>query len=313
MRVFVAGATGAVGWPLVRRLLEHGHHVTAAARGRRSREALAAGGATPVLMDALDSAATIDAVSRARPDVVVNQLSSLPAALRPRKLRQQYARNDRVRRVGTENLLAAARLCGVARLVQQSIAFWYRPGPGLRSEKDPLDTQGPEPIATSVRSLAAVEERVLRDPHVQAVVLRYGFFYGPGTWYASTDGDIARQVRGRHYPIIGDGTGVYSFVHVADAAAAGVLAAEGAYRRGIYNVVDDEPAQMRDWLMSYANAVGGKPPRHVPRWLAVLMAGRGPVEWLTQLTGASNAKVKAEFQWSPMYRSWRDGFREGLS
>jgi nucleoside-diphosphate-sugar epimerase len=310
MRIFVAGATGAIGRRLVPRLVEAGHDVTGLTRSPERAELLRRAGATAAIGDALDQDVVMRAVAQARPQVVINQLTDLPQALNPRRLKRYYAANDRVRREGTANLLEASEAAGVERMVLQGCAFWYRPGrDGPHVEDDPLYTDAPEPIGAAVRTMAEVERAALEHGGIDAVVLRYGFFYGPGTWY-EPEGDVGRQVRARRYPIIGRGEGVFSFVHVDDAASATLAALDAP--AGVYNVVDDDPAPMSVWLPELAEALGAGPPMRVPRVIAGLAAGRGPVAWTESVPGASNAKARSELGWRPRWRSWRQGFREAL-
>lgn len=312
MKVFVAGGSGALGRRLVPRLAEAGHEVVATTRDAQRAEALRSLGAEPVVCDVFDAARLTEAMRAAAPEIVVNQLTRLPQRMNPRKLGEHYAANDRVRREGTRNLLEAARASGARRMVAQSVAFWYAPrGDGApHAEEDPLHVEAPEPIGSSVRTMREVEKAVLEAGEPEGVVLRYGFFYGPGTWYAP-DGDVGEQVRRRRYPLIGRGRGVSSFVHVDDAAAATVAALDAP--PGAYNVVDDDPAPFAVWLPEFADALGARPPRRVPAALAGLVAGRGPVAWLGTLEGAGNARAKTALGWEPRYASWRTGFREGLA
>lgn len=309
MKVFVAGATGAVGVPLVEEIRRQGHEVAALTRSPDRAKRLASAGVEPVVGDVFDREALVREVRRVRPDAVVNELTDLPARLNPRRLASIYAANDRVRREGTANLLAAAHLSGARRLVTQSAAYWYAPGPGIRSEADPLYTDAPEPIGAAVRTVREVEALVLQDPLVTGVVLRYGQFYGPGTWYAR-DGDVGRRVRRRMYPIIGDGSAVSSFVHVSDAARATVAALTAG--PGVFNVVDDEPARAQEWMPVYAEALGAPRPLHAPERLAALLAGRAFVTWATSTPGADNSAAKRHLGWQLRYPTWRTGFREAL-
>jgi nucleoside-diphosphate-sugar epimerase len=244
--------------------------------------------------------------------VVINQLSQLPkGAMKPRKLGEYYARNDRVRREGTDNLLAAARAAGARRYIGQSFACWYAPTGGMvKLEEEPLWLDAPRPIGEAVAALKHSEDAVVNADDIEAVVLRYGTFYGPNTWY-SADGEIARQMKGRQYPNIGSGEGVTSFIHIDDAADACVAFVDGG-TAGTYNVVDDEPAPANDWMPVFAQAIGARPPRRVPAWLAKVVAGKGLVEWTTTCRGASNQALKRELGWRPQYESWRLGFEEAL-
>jgi 2-alkyl-3-oxoalkanoate reductase len=273
MRVFVAGASGAIGRPLVDRLVEAGHEVTGTTRSPVRAEAIEKAGARAVVCDTLTAGPLQHAVGEARPEVVIHQLTALPDRFKPRK-RDLYAKTNELRTAGTQNLLAAARAAGVRRVICQSIAFAYAPvGGPVKDERDPLFSDAAEPFGSAIAAIEEMEKAVLDAEGVEGVVLRYGWFYGPGTYFAE-DGSTAEDVRRRRFPIAGDGDGLFSFVHVEDAAAATVAALErGA--PGIYNVVNDEPAPMREWLPHYAETLGAKPPRRVPQWLA----GSSPGRW----------------------------------
>jgi nucleoside-diphosphate-sugar epimerase len=297
MKVLVAGGTGAVGRPLVRQLEEAGHEAVAV--GRSSK---------PVAMDALDAESVREAVAAARPEAIVNQLTAIPDPIDPRKMAQQFEPTNRLRREGTANLMAAAKEYGVRRAVAQSIAFAYAPtGGGAWTEEDRLFTEAGEIVG----AVEALERQTLDTEGVEGIVLRYGFFYGPGTTYAP-DGGTAETVRKRQFPIIGKGTGVFSFIHVEDAAAATVAALEhGA--PGIYNVVDDDPAPVREYLPVLAEVLGAKRPFRIPKFVGRLAAGRLVVHYSTTLQPASNEKAKRELGWQPSRPSWRQGFRETLT
>jgi nucleoside-diphosphate-sugar epimerase len=310
MKVLVAGATGVIGRQLVPLLVEQGHEVAALTRSAERARGLEAAGAEPVVCDVFDREALVREARRIRPEAVINELTDLPQHLNPRRLGTIYAANNRVRRDGTANLVAAAHLSGAARVVTQSAAYWYAPdGGGLKNEADPLYTDAPEPIGAAVRTLREVEEEVLHDKLLTAVVLRYGQFYGPGTWYAR-DGDVGRRMRKRTYPIIGDGSAVTSFIHVRDAAAATVAALSA--EAGVYNVVDDEPAAASDWMPVYADALGASVPVRVPARLAALLAGDAFVAWATTTPGADNRKARSRLGWEPAFASWRSGFFDAL-
>ena len=309
MKVFLAGATGAIGRRLVPQLVEAGHQVTAMTRSREKLGELYDLGAEPVVCDAFDAGRLGSVVARAEPDAVINELTNLPQSLNPRKLKEYYAANNRVRREGTRNLLSAALGAGVRRFLVQGAAYWYAPTGGpVKTEGEPLYLDAPAPIGPAVETIKEVEDAVLSAEGLEGVVLRYGFFYGPGTWYAK-DGDVGRQVRKRRYPMIGPGTGTYSFIHVEDAASATAAALERA-RPGVYNVVDDEPATAAEWMPVYAEALGAKRPPWVPAFLARLIVGDALVGWMLGLRGASNEKIKEELGWRPQYESWRRGFFE---
>jgi 2-alkyl-3-oxoalkanoate reductase len=308
MRVFVAGASGAIGRPLVPQLVAAGHEVTGMTRSEERAAALRAGGARAVVCDALDAAALHTAVTEAAPEVLVHQLTALPHRFDPRD-KDIYAPTNRLRTESTRTLLDAARAAGTRRMVCQSIAFAYAPGPQpeVKDEDAPLAFGAPPPFGDGIRALDAMERAVVGGDGLEGIVLRYGWFYGPGTYYAD-DGNMAEDVRRRRFPVIGKGTGLFSFIHVDDAASATVAAVErGA--PGIYNIVDDDPAPQREWLRTYADAIGAKKPLRVPVWIARLVVGRIATVSNAQ-PGASNAKAKRELGWGPRWPSWREGFRE---
>jgi len=307
VKVFVAGASGAIGRPLIPQLLEAGHEVTGMTRSEGSAAVLTAAGATPVVVDVFDADALAAAVATAAPEVVVHELTAIPENLDPRKMEPQFETTNRLRTEGTRNLLAAARASGARRVVAQSIAFAYAPRKdGLHDEDDPLWAEA-TPIYAAVQEL---EDQVLGADGLEGIVLRYGFFYGPGTSYAADSGTAA-AVRKRQFPVMGGGRGEWPFIHIADAASATVAAVERG-SPGKYNVVDDEPAPLREWLPAFAEAIGAKRPMRVPKFVARLAAGKMATHYGTALRGASNARFKREFGWEPGYASWREGFREGL-
>jgi len=309
MRVFVAGASGAIGRPLVRQLVAAGHSVTGTTRREERAAEIRAAGAAAIVCDVFDRPALEAAVRDAVPEVVVNQLTSLPADFNPRKI--DYGPTNRVRKEGGENLMKAALASGARRYVTQSIAFLYAPeGDWVKDEEArPFEDAAP-PFRDAVGAVLAHEREALGTEGIEGLVLRYGQFYGPDTYY-SPGGSIYRQVSKRMVPITGPGSGMASFLHVEDAAAATVAALDHG-PPGIYNVADDEPAPGREWLPLYAAAIGAKPPRHVPTWLARLAGGRMAVEFGVNVRGASNAKAKRELGWQPRYPSWRQGFHEAL-
>ena len=310
MRVFVAGASGVIGGPLIPRLVAAGHEVTGMTRREERAEKIRAAGAKAVLCDAFDAAALEVAVKDAAPDAVVNQLTSLPQRYDPRKA-SFYEETNRVRSEGGHNLVEAARAAGARRFVTQSISFLYAPvGDWVKDEEARPFDDAPGHFGPAVQVMLEHEREVVESPDFEGLVLRYGQFYGPGTYFAR-DGHLGREVRRRRFPIVGEGTGTFSFLHVEDAAGA-TLASLDHGAPGVYNVVDDEPAALREWLPVYAEAFGAKPPRHVPFWLARLVAGKSVAENAVALRGASNAKAKRELGWQPRYASWRQGFREAL-
>jgi nucleoside-diphosphate-sugar epimerase len=308
--VFVAGASGAIGRPLVPKLVAAGHDVTGMTRSEERAEAVRAAGARAAVVDVFDAERLRHAVTDARPEVVIHELTSLPDRLDFRK-QGIYEPTNRVRTEGTRNLLDAARAAGARRFVCQSIAFAYRPdGAGLKTEDDALMESVPGPFGGGIRALHEMEGIVLGAEDMEGLVLRYGFFYGPGTYYAE-DGTTTADVRRRRMPIVGKGTGVFSFVHVDDAADATVAAVDrGA--PGVYNICDDEPAEMSEWLPAFAAAAGAKRPLRVPVWLARFVGGREVRTFALELRGASNEKAKRELGWEPAHPSCRTGFAEAL-
>jgi nucleoside-diphosphate-sugar epimerase len=311
MRVFVAGASGVIGGRLVPQLRERGHEVTGATRSPERAEEVRRAGAEAVVCDAFDAEALKRAVAAAMPDVVVNELTSLPRDYDPRKLDESfYGPTNRVRTEGGGNLLEAARAAGARRFVTQSIAFLYaREGDMVVDETARPATDAPAPFGDGVRAMVSHERAALDADGIEALVLRYGWFYGPGTYYAP-DGSIAEMVRKRRFPIISGTDGLFSFVHVDDAAGATVAACEGG-PEGTYNVVDDEPATIAQWLPVYAEALGAKRPWRVPGFIGRLFGGTA-AQMAIGLRGAQNAKAKRELGWEPRYPSWRQGFREAL-
>jgi 2-alkyl-3-oxoalkanoate reductase len=312
MRVFVAGATGALGRRLVPLLVANGHQVTAMTRSVGKTMDLYAAGAEPVVADALDRDAVLAAVTAARPDAVVHQLTDLAGVTDLRKFDQGFAATNRLRTEGTDHLLEAARAAGAGRFVAQSFAGWpfARVGGPVKTEDDPLDPDPPAELRRTLDAIRYLESAVLGAEDLEGVVLRYGGFYGPGT-SAGEGGYMLDDLRRRRFPVIGAGTGVYSFVHIDDAATATLAALERA-APGIYQIVDDDPAPVSAWLPALAAAAGARPPRRVPAWLARLLAGEHAVVLMTEVRGASNAKVKRELGWRPAHPSWRQGFRTGL-
>ncbi len=311
MRVFLAGSTGVIGRPLLAMLLAAGHEVTATTRSQAKLEQLRAAGADAVLADALDRDTMRAAVLGARPDAVVDQLTSIPARINPRTLARDFALNDRLRSEGTRILVDAARAAGAGRVLAQSIAFSYAPGPAgtLHREQDPLlaPADAPKPYRRSAGAVADLERAVL---DADGMVLRYGYFYGPGS-AISRAGSMGRDLLRRRLPIVGGGAGVWSLVHVKDAASA-TVAALGRQGPRIYNVVDDEPAPVSQWLPELASAVGAPAPRRVPALLARPLTGSYGIAIMTAAQGASNELARRELGWTPAYPSWRQGFRDAL-
>ncbi|HEY3019213.1 MAG TPA: NAD(P)-dependent oxidoreductase [Solirubrobacteraceae bacterium] len=310
MKVLVAGATGALGKQLVPRLVANGHEVVGMTRTASRGEAVRALGATPVVADALDPDAVGGAVAQAQPEVIVHQLTALAGSLDMRHFDRDFAATNRLRTEGTDHLLAAGRAVGVRRFVAQSFAGWpfARTGGPVKSEDDPLD---PAPAKAMQRTLDAIrylERAVTGADWTEGIVLRYGGFYGPGT-SLDRDGEHVALIRKRRFPVVGGGAGVWSFIHIEDAADATVAAIERG-SRGVYNVVDDEPAAVAEWLPAVAAALGAPPPRRVPRVVGRLLAGEAAAVMMTEVRGASNAKAKRDLGWRPRHASWRQGLAE---
>ena len=302
MRVFVVGASGAIGTRLVPQLIDRGHEVVGTARSPDKAERLRALGAEPVVLDALDADAVRGAVATAKPDAIVHQATALSGVGFSRNLDRSFTQTNRLRKEGTDALLAAAHEAGVRRFVAQSFANlrYARSGGPVKTEEDPLDGSAVKGMTETSAAMRHLDDAVT---DAGGIALRYGNFYG-----APNDG-LIEPVRKRQFPIVGDGSGVSSFIHLDDAAAAAVLAIEHD-GPAIYNIVDDEPAPVREWLPVLADALGAKPPRHVPVWLARLFAGEPGVVMGTEARGASNAKAKRELGWTPSHPSWRQGFAD---
>lgn len=314
MRVFVAGSTGVLGRRLVPLLVADGHHVTGMTRSPDRVPELEAMGAVGIVADALDRDAVAMAIDSAEPDVVVHQLTSLAGPMDMRHVDRYFAMTNRLRTQATDHLLAAGRDAGVKRFVAQSFAGWpfARTGTWIKTENDPLDPDPPKALRGALRAIRHVEAAVGDLEWADGVVLRYGFFYGPGTGLSTAaDAAMTDAVLKRQFPIVGGGDGMWSFIHVDDAAQATALAVAGA-TSGVLNVVDDEPAPVRDWLPVLAERLEAKPPRRLPTWLARLAAGHAAVVMLTQSRGAANTRARHELEWMPRYRSWREGFADGL-
>jgi 2-alkyl-3-oxoalkanoate reductase len=319
MKVFVAGATGALGRQLVPQLVARGHAVVGMTRTESKQDLLRSLGARPVVADALDPDAVAQAVAAAEPEVIVHQLTALSGKLSVRFIRHPERSaasimTNRLRTEGTDHLLAAGRAVGARRLVAQSIAaFGFGPTDGrLQTEADPLDPDPPAAMRPGLEAIVHLERAVTAIEWGEGLALRYGAFYGPGTGFSlAPNAQMAGPIRKRRFPLVGDGGGVWSFVHIEDAAAATVAALERG-QRGVYNVVDNEPAPVREWLPALATALDAKPPRRMPRRLARLLAGEMATVMMTEVRGASNEKAKRELGWKPRYPSWRLGFAQGL-
>jgi nucleoside-diphosphate-sugar epimerase len=307
MRVFVAGATGAIGRRLIPALVAVGHEVTATTRASTKAQELRALGAEPVVADGLDRDAMTKAVAAAMPDAIIHQMTALAGKPDLRRFDRWFAATNELRTTGTDILLAAARDSGVRRFIAQSYTGWSNPRTGgpVKTETDGLDA---DPRKWQRQSMAAIRhiEETVPAAGVEGIVLRYGNFYGPGA-----SESLVALIRKRQFPIVGDGAGVWSWIHLDDAASAAAAALDHG-RPGLYNVTDDDPAPVSDWLPYLADAVGAKPPMRVPRWLGRLLAGSVATQWMTEGRGSSNAKARRELDWQPTWSSWREGFRHGL-
>lgn len=305
MHIFIAGASGAVGRSLIPLLTSNGHTVTGTTRSAAKADALRALGAEPVMLDGLDRAAVLAAVAAARPDAIVHQMTALAGLADMRHFERAFAQTNRLRTEGTDHLLAAAQASGVQRVLVQSFTGWpyARVGGSVKGEGDPLDPDPPAQLRTTLAAIRRLEASVTQ---AGGVALRYGGFYGPGTGLAP-GGEQWEAVHARRFPLVGDGGGVWSFCQIEDAAAATLAALERWTPGELYNVCDDEPAPVREWLPALAAAIGAKPPRHVPRWVGRLM-GEHLVAMMCEMRGASNAKAKRELGWTPKWPTWREGF-----
>jgi 2-alkyl-3-oxoalkanoate reductase len=313
MKILVAGATGAIGRRLVPLLVAGGHHVIATTRTPDKMNGLRSEGAQPAVMDGLDGESVMKTVLSSRPDVIVHQMTALASMRSLKKFDDEFALTNRLRTEGTSHLIAAAEAAGTRTLVAQSYSGWpnQRQGGRIKTEADPLDADPPPSMTRTLDAIQALEHMVLNVAGINGIALRYGSLYGPGTSISSS-GEIVELIRQRKFPLIGDGAGVWSFIHVDDAARATQLAIErGA--PGVYNIVDDDPAEVSEWLPDLARAVGAKPPLRLPAWIGRFAIGEAGVSMMTKVRGSSNAKAKRALGWQPSYASWRDGFRRGLS
>ena len=312
MKIFVAGAAGAIGRPLIATLVAKGHVVFGMTKTSSKATLLQKAGAVPVIADALDREAVLKAICEAAPQVVINQLTAIPERLNLRHFSRDFELTNRLRIEGTDHLLAGARRAGVDRVIAQSFAGWpyAREGSWIKNEEDALDEHPPAELSDSLNALRHLENAVLKSVEFDGLVFRYGAFYGPGT-SISRNGFVVEEVRRRRFPMIGAATAVWSFLHVDDAASA-TAAGLTLGRHGIYNIVDDDPAPVREWLPFLAQSVGAKPPLRVPAWIAKFGVGEHGVTMMTETRGASNAKVKRDLNWEPQHASWRKGFAKGL-
>jgi nucleoside-diphosphate-sugar epimerase len=315
MKVFIAGASGALGTHLIPDLVAAGHDVVAMTRTPAKQDGLRALGARPVVADALDPEAVARVVGEAEPEVIVHQLTALSGPMDIRHFDRAFELTNRLRTDATDHLLAAGRAVGTRRFVAQSYAGWRwsRTGGRLLTEDDPIELD--VPVAAErpkLQAMVHLEQAVTSIDWGEGVVLRYGGLYGPGTGMSSEPGQVMPDmIRKRRFPVVGDGSGVWSYIHIEDAAAVTATAVEGG-APGVYNIVDDEPAAVREWLPVLASELGAKPPRRVPRWLGRLAAGEMAVLMMTDVCGFSNAKAKRELGMELRYPSWRQGFAKGL-
>jgi nucleoside-diphosphate-sugar epimerase len=311
MKVLVAGATGAIGKQLVPRLIDDGHQVVAITRSESKRDQIEAMGATPVVADVLDPDDVARVVAEAEPEVIIHELTALNRPLDFRHFDRGFAETNRLRTEATDHLLAAGRAVGAKRFIAQSYTGWpyARTGGPVKSEDDPLDPAPPDAMRESLDAIRHLEDAVTGAEWTEGIVLRYGGFYGPGTSLSPEGGAQVELLHKRRFPVVGNGGGIWSFVHIEDAAEATVAAVTHG-RRGIYNIVDDDPAPVAEWLPAAARAVGAPKPRHVPRWLGRIAAGEAGVVMMTEVRGASNEKAKRELGWEPRHASWRQGFAE---
>ncbi len=312
MKVFVAGATGAMGKQLVPQLVAAGHEVIALTRSDSKRAALSELGATPVVADALDPERVAEAVGSAGPDAIIHELTSI-SGMDLRHFDRDFALTNRLRTEGTDNLLSAGRAAGVSRFVAQSYTSWpyARVGGMIKHEDDPLDPTPAKEMRESLAAIRHLEQAVTSADWTTGIVLRYGAFYGPGTSLAP-GGEQFEMVSKRRIPVVGDGGGVWSFIHIADAAEATVAALERG-ERGVYNIVDDEPAPVAEWLPALAEQIGAPKPWRVPRLVGRAFAGEAGIVMMTDARGASNDKAKSLLGWTPRHASWRQGFAAGTA
>jgi 2-alkyl-3-oxoalkanoate reductase len=312
MKVFVAGATGAIGKQLVPMLVEVGHEVTGMTRSPGKVASIEAMGARAAVADALDPEAVAAVVAEAEPEAIIHELTAIETASFGRNIDKLFAPTNRLRTEGTDHLLAAARAAGTRRFVAQSFAGWpfKRVGGPVKSEEEPLEDHPPKHLRQTLAAIRHVESAVTGAEGIEGVVLRYGGFYGPATSLAlDPPGDQTEMIRRRRFPIVGDGSAIWSLIHIRDAAAATVAALERG-RSGLYNVVDDDPVPLSVFLPEAARIMGAPAPRHVPKWLGRLAAGEAATVMMTEIRGASNEKTKRELGWEPEFPSWRLGLRE---
>ncbi len=312
MRVFVAGATGAIGQRLVPLLVDSGHEVVGTTRTPGKVDGLRLVGATPIVLDGRDGEAVRRAILEAKPEVVVHEMTALSGDLDFRRFAETFAETNRLRTETTDIMIDAAVDAGARRFIAQSFAGWpnEQSGGPVKTEEDPLNTDPPKQVRETLAAILHLEAVTTGTPGIEGLALRYGGFYGPGNALGKGGAMLEAMAKGQ-MPVVGGGTGIWSFIHIEDAAQATALAVDrGA--PGIYNIVDDEPAPVSEWLPYLADVLGARPPRRVPAWLARLIAGEAAVSMMTKIRGSSNAKAKRELEWKLEYPTWRVGFRDGL-
>jgi nucleoside-diphosphate-sugar epimerase len=302
MKIFVAGGTGVIGRPLIARLLAKGHAIVALTRSPEEAPGLRERGIEPAIADVFDTDAVKAVVSRAQPEVVIEQLTALPKTYTPESMQAAAPLNARIRLEGGANMLAAAQAAGVRRYLRQSVAFYAIPGPGLADEETPLAFDASPSVGAGAREISELEHRLIGNPNIEGIALRYGFFYGPGTWF-NPDGDVAQQARQQQFPIVGNGEGVWSWLHIEDAAIATVTAAEQG-NPGIYLIANDQPLAVREWLPAFARWLNAPPPPQVSVEDALKTRGADAVYYGTQMRGVSNAKAKRELNFQPRPLEW---------
>ena len=307
MKILLAGATGVMGRQLVPRLVTAGHEVVGMTRSPAKRDEITSLGASPVVADALDPQQVAEAIATAEPEVIIHQLTAI-GAIDTRHFDRSFAQTNRLRSEGTDHLLSAGRAAGVTRFLAQSYISWpyARTGAAVKDETEPLDPTPPREMRESMRAIRHLEDAVTGAAWTVGIVLRYGAFYGPDT-SLDAGGEQYEMIRKRRFPVVGDGGGVWSFVHIGDAADATVAAVTQG-ERGIYNIVDDEPARVAEWLPLLAERIGAPRPWRIPRWVGRLGAGEAGAVMMTEIRGAANAKAKRELHWQPAHPSWRQGF-----
>lgn len=313
MRLLLAGASGAIGQTLIPLLIQQQHEVFGVFRNPANADRVQRLGATPVVLDALDATAVTNQVARIKPQIVIHQLTAIPARIDLRNFDREFVLTNRLRTEGTRNLITAAVNAGAEKFIAQSFAGWSyaRTGSAPKTEEDALDPTPPPRLKPTLDALRTLETTVLNEPRLSGIILRYGWLYGPHSAIAS-DGTMIEDIRKRKVPLVGKGTGVWSFLHLYDAATATVAAITNA-KPGIYNIADDDPSSVAEWLPYLAQCVGAKPPIHVPSWLARLLIGEHAVILMNENRGVSSAKAKRELNWTPKWSSWRQGFCNSLA